>query len=93
MALTLNLSTSHKTADTESGKRVFLRHSLLKVNMTEVCQQLSCLCFKLKVLHQKKTFRITLFVVDVFSLATRSATHSQRFGDPLLSHDPSAEKH
>ncbi len=27
MTLTLNLSTSHLTADTESGQRVFLRHS------------------------------------------------------------------
>ncbi len=27
MALKLNLSTSHLTADTESGQRVFLRHS------------------------------------------------------------------
>ncbi len=36
---------------------------------------------------------MTLFVVDVFSLATRSATHSQRFGDPLLGRDPPAEKH
>ncbi len=92
MALTLNLSTSHKTADTESGKRVFLRHSLLKVHLTDVSTAFMPV-FLNKSLASEKTFRITLFVVDVFSLATRSATHSQRFGDPLLSHDPPAEKH
>ncbi len=36
MALTLNQSTSHLTADTESGQRIILRHSLLKVHLTEV---------------------------------------------------------
>ncbi len=34
--LTLSLSTSHLTADTESGQRVFLRHSLLELHLTEV---------------------------------------------------------
>ncbi len=36
MTLRLNLSTSHLTADTESGQSVFLRHSLLKLHMIEV---------------------------------------------------------
>ncbi len=36
MTLTLNLSTYHLTADTESELRVFLRHSLLKLPLTEV---------------------------------------------------------
>ncbi len=89
MALTLNLSTSHKTADTESGKRVFLRNS---VHLTDVSTAFMPV-FLNKSLASEKTFRMTLFVVDVFSLATRSVTHSQRFGDPLLSHDPPAEKH
>ncbi len=31
-----NLSTSHLTADTVSGEHVFLRHSLLKVHLTDV---------------------------------------------------------
>ncbi len=36
MTLTLNLSTYHLTADTESELHVFLRHSLLKLHLTEV---------------------------------------------------------
>ncbi len=36
MTQTLSLSTSHLTADTELGQRVFLRHSLLKLHLTEV---------------------------------------------------------
>ncbi len=50
MTLTLNLSTSHLTADTESGQRVFLRHSHC---IWQKCQQLSCTSFKIKVSHQK----------------------------------------
>ncbi len=61
MTLTLNLSTSHLTSDSDSGQHVFLRRSLLKVHLTEV----SCI---------RKTLRITFFVDDVVSLAVHSVT-------------------
>lgn len=70
MTLTYILTTYHLTVDTESGQRVFLRHSWLKLRLTEMRHSFHAASLKIKVSHQRN--RITFTVV---SLTAHSATH------------------
>ncbi len=74
MTLTLSLSTSHLTADTESEQCGFLRHSLLKLFLTELSTAFMHV-FSNKSLASEKLLELHFFVVNVVSLTAHSLTH------------------
>ncbi len=91
MTLTLNLSTSHLTTDTESEQHVFLRNSflmLLKLHLTEVSTALTHV-FKNKSVASEKHLELRVLLMMSFFACKQSVTHSERSRDPLLGWIPS----
>lgn len=92
--LTLSLTTFHLTADTESGQRVFLRHSLLKLPLTSVSTALTHVFQNHRLASEKHLeWQFLVSVQQNVSLSVHLMTHSEHPWDPLLGRDPPVEKH